>query len=85
LMSADIPTLKVDIVNTTISGVQTQQLALSLPNLSAYNEERLLSGNEPIDIKLRIKADMYVGESRLGAFEVRDIKDINGQIRVWGH
>jgi hypothetical protein len=85
LMSADIPTLKVDIVNTTISGVQTQQLALSLPNLSAYNEERLLGGNEPIDIKLRIKADMYVGESRLGAFEVRDIKDINGQIRVWGH
>jgi hypothetical protein len=44
-----------------------------------------MSGNEPIDIKLRVKGDMYVGESRLGAFEIRDIKDISRQIRVWGH
>lgn len=85
LMSADIPTLKVDVVSTNISGTPTQQLALTLPNLTAYNEERILGGNDPIDIKLRVKADMYVGESRLGSFEVRDIKDITGQIRIWGH
>lgn len=85
LLSADIPTLKIDVVTTNIGGTPTQQLALSLPDLSAYNEERILGGNDPIDIKLRVKADLYVGDSRLGAFEIRDIKDISGQIRVWGH
>jgi hypothetical protein len=85
LMSANIPTLKVDVITTNISGTPTQQLALTLPDLTTYNEERILGGNDPIDIKLRVKADLYVGESRLGSFEVRDIKDISGQIRIWGH
>lgn len=76
------PTLLVDVV--TGSNGQ-QQLQLTLPDLTTINEQLIASGLPAQRIRLRVAGDMYVGESRLGSLEVRDITDLHGTIKVWGH
>ncbi|MCP8466831.1 hypothetical protein NK553_23030 [Pseudomonas sp. ZM23] len=76
------PTLQVDVVKSS-SG--TQQLALTLPDLSTINKQLNASGLPSQTIRLRIRGDLYVGNGRLGTLEVRDIQDISGTIKVWGH
>lgn len=82
LLGVNLPTLKVDVVTNT-SG--TQQLQLSLPDLTTINEQLVASGIPAQRIRVRVAADMYVGESRLGSIEVRDITDLRGTFKVWGH
>ncbi|MEK1943840.1 MAG: DUF6160 family protein [Pseudomonas sp.] len=76
------PTLMVDVV--TGSNGQ-QQLQFTLPDLTTINEQLIASGLPAQRIRLRVASDMYVGESRLGSLEVRDITDLHGTIKVWGH
>ena len=81
-LGINLPTLKVDVVT---NGSGTQQLQLTLPDLTAINQQLVAGGLDPVAIKLRMAADMYVGESRLGNLEVRDITDLHGTFKVWGH
>lgn len=76
------PTLMVDVV--TGSNGQ-QQLQLTLPDLTTINQQLIASGLPAQRIRLRVAGDMYVGESRLGSLEVRDLTDLHGTIKVWGH
>ncbi len=76
------PTLMVDVV-TGSNG--KQQLQFTLPDLTTINEQLIASGLPAQRIRLRVASDMYVGESRLGSLEVRDITDLHGTIKVWGH
>lgn len=81
-LGINLPTLKIDVVT---NGSGTQQLQLTLPDLTAINQQLVAGGLDPVSIKLRMAADMYVGESRLGNLEVRDITDLHGTFKVWGH
>jgi hypothetical protein len=81
-LGINLPTLKVDIVTNTGG---TQQLQLTLPDLTTINEQLVASGIPAQRIRLRVAADMYVGESRLGSIEMRDITDLRGTFKVWGH
>lgn len=76
------PTLMVDVVTGTNG---QQQLQLTLPDLTTINEQLIASGLPAQRIRLRVASDMYVGDSRLGSLEVRDITDLHGTIKVWGH
>ncbi len=76
------PTLMVDVV-TGANG--QQQLQFTLPDLTTINEQLIASGLPAQRIRLRVASDMFVGESRLGSLEVRDITDLHGTIKVWGH
>ncbi len=76
------PTLMVDVVTGTNG---QQQLQLTLPDLTTINEQLIASGLPAQRIRLRVASDMYVGDSRLGSLEVRDITDLHGTINVWGH
>lgn len=80
-LNIDVPTLQVDVVKDA-SG--KQQLQLVLPNLTAANEALDPLGARAT-IRLRVAGDMYIGENRLGTFAIRDITDIHGTIKVWGH
>lgn len=81
-LGINLPTLQVDVVS---NGNGTQQLQLTLPDLTAINQQLVAGGLDPVAIKLRMAADLYVGERRLGNFEVRDITDLHGSFKVWGH
>lgn len=76
------PTLMVDVV--TGSNGQ-QQLQFTLPDLTTINSQLIASGLPAQRIRLRVASDMYVGESRLGSLEIRDLTDLHGTIKVWGH
>lgn len=76
------PTLQVDVVKNA-SGVQ--QLALTLPDLTTINQQLNASGLPAQTIRLRVTGELYVGNGRLGTLEIRDIQDISGTIKVWGH
>lgn len=80
---ANVPTLKVDVINDA----GTQKLQFTLPDLKGTSDQMLADGiiDTPLKIRLRIAGDMYVGESRLGSLVVRDVSNIQGTIRVWGH
>jgi hypothetical protein len=82
VLGINLPTLQVDVVT---NGSGTQQLQFTLPDLTAINQQLVSGGLDPVTIKLRMAADMYVGESRLGNLEVRDITDLHGSFKVWGH
>ncbi|MDF3932573.1 DUF6160 family protein [Pseudomonas citronellolis] len=82
VFGVELPTLQVDVVRG--SGGQ-QQLALTLPDLTTINQQLNASGLPAQTIRLRVASDLYVGENRLGSIEIRDIQDINGTIKVWGH
>ncbi|PTQ67230.1 DUF6160 family protein [Pseudomonas sp. GV071] len=76
------PTLMVDVVTGTDG---KQRLQFTLPDLTTINEQLIASGLPAQRIRLRVASDMYVGESRLGSLEVRDITDLHGSVKVWGH
>ncbi|ANI18036.1 MULTISPECIES: DUF6160 family protein [Pseudomonas] len=78
----ELPTLQVDVVQGSNG---QQQLALTLPDLTTINKQLNDGGLPAQTIRVRVAGDLYVGESRLGSLEVRDIQDISGTIRVWGH
>jgi hypothetical protein len=82
IFGVNLPTLKVDVVT---NGSGQQQLQLTLPDLTTINEQLLASTLPAQRIRVRIAADMYVGESRLGSIEMRDITDLRGTFKVWGH
>lgn len=76
------PTLQVDVVQG--AGGQ-QQLALTLPDLTTINQQLNASGLPSQTIRLRVTGDLYVGGGKLGSIEVRDIQDISGTLKIWGH
>ncbi|TIH10730.1 DUF6160 family protein [Pseudomonas leptonychotis] len=82
IFGVNLPTLKIDIVSNA-SG--KQQLQLTLPDLTTINDQLVASGIPAQRIRVRVAADMYVGESRLGSIEMRDITDLRGTFKVWGH
>ncbi len=83
------PTLKVDVVNQG----GTQKLQLTLPDLKTTSDQLLADGfiTEPLKIRVRIAGEIGLGNagspgaSTLGKFEIRDITDIQGSLRIWGH
>jgi len=82
ILGIEQPTLQVDVVRNA-SG--QQQLALTLPDLTTINQQLNASGLPAQTIRLRVIGDLYVGNGRLGTLEIRDIQDISGTIKVWGH
>lgn len=82
IFGVNLPTLKIDVVT---NGSGQQQLQLTLPDLTTINEQLVASGIPAQRIRVRVAADMYVGESRLGSIEMRDITDLRGTFKVWGH
>lgn len=82
VFGVNLPTLKVDVVT---NGSGRQQLQLTLPDLTSINEQLIASGIPAQRIRLRVAGDLYVGDSRLGSLEMRDITDLRGTLKVWGH
>ncbi|MFR0692234.1 DUF6160 family protein [Enterobacterales bacterium AE_CKDN230030158-1A_HGKHYDSX7] len=82
IFGVEQPTLQVDVVQGA-SG--QQQLALTLPDLTTINQQLNASGLPSQTIRLRVTGDLYVGGGRLGTIEVRDIQDISGTLKIWGH
>ncbi|RJG12538.1 hypothetical protein D3879_04415 [Pseudomonas cavernicola] len=76
------PTLMIDVVKNA-SG--QEQLQFTLPDLTTINQQLIASGLAAQRIRLRVLSDMYVGTNRLGSLEIRDITDLHGSIKVWGH
>ena len=82
-------TLKVDVVNQG----GAQKLQLTLPDLKTTSDQLLADGmiTEPLKIRVRIAGELGLGNagspgaSTLGKFEIRDISDIQGSLRIWGH
>lgn len=81
-LGVNIPTLQVDVA-TASNG--RRQLMLTLPDLTTINDELSSSGLAPLKIRVRAEGDLYVGNSRLGTVSIRDITDLRGTIKVWGH
>ena len=83
------PTLKVDVVNQSGS----QKLQLALPDLKTTSDQLLADGliTTPLTIRMRIAADLGLGDagtpgaSTLGRVEIRDLSNLQGQLRIWGH
>ncbi|HBX57532.1 DUF6160 family protein [Pseudomonas sp. UBA2684] len=82
IFGVNLPTLKVDIVT---NGSGQQQLQLTLPDLTTINEQLVASGIPAQRIRMRVAGDMYIGDNRLGTLEMRDIVDLRGNFKVWGH
>lgn len=82
ILGADQPTLKLDVVKSP-SG--TEQIRLELPDLTTINEQLQASLFPAQRIRVRVASDLYVGGNRLGSLEIRDITDLRGNFRVWGH
>ncbi|WCD80761.1 DUF6160 family protein [Pseudomonas sp. TUM22785] len=82
IFNIDQPTLMVDVVKNA-SG--KDQLVLTLPDLTTINDQLIQSGLPAQRIRMRVSSDMYVGDSSLGNIEIRDIVDLRGTIKVWGH
>lgn len=82
IFGINLPTLKVDIVT---NGSGQQQLQVSLPDLTSINQQMLASGFPAQRIRLRVASDLYIGDKRLGSLELRDIVDLRGTLKVWGH
>ncbi|MFG0412494.1 DUF6160 family protein [Pseudomonas sp. zjy_8] len=79
-LGIEVPTLEVDVVKG--SGGQSQ-LQLKLPNLTAINQQ--LGPLGKLVIRARVASDLYIGDNSIGNVAVRDLRDINGTIKVWGH
>lgn len=82
-------TLKVDVINDA----GTQKLQLTLPDLKTTSDQLLGDGitTEPLKLRVRIAGELGLGNagspgaSTLGRFEIRDLTDIQGTVRIWGH
>lgn len=83
------PTLKIDVVNQG----GTQKLQLALPDLKSTSDQLLADGliTTPLTIRMRVAGDLGIGDagapgsSTLGRLEIRDLSNLQGQIRIWGH
>ena len=83
------PTLKVDVVDQG----GTKKLQLQLPDLKTTSDQLLADGliTQPLTIRLRIAGELGLGNqgapgsSTFGAVEIRDLSDLRGTLRVWGH
>ncbi len=62
-----------------------QQLALTLPDLATINHQLIASGLPAQPIRLRVTGDLYMGDKWIGCIELRDIQDISGTLKIWGH
>ncbi len=82
ILGIDQPTLKLDVVK---NGTGIQQVRLELPDLTTINEQLQGSGFPAQRIRVRVGADLHIGDSRIGSLEIRDITDLRGNLRVWGH
>jgi hypothetical protein len=82
IFGVNLPTLKIDVVT---NGSGQQQLQLTLPDLTTINDQLMASGIPAQRIRMRVAADMHIGESHLGSIEIRDITDLRGTFKVWGH
>ncbi|EPL1359543.1 DUF6160 family protein [Pseudomonas aeruginosa] len=82
IFGVEQPTLALDV--TTGSGGR-QQLAISLPDLATINDQLIASGLPAQRIRLRVASDLYIGDNSIGRIELRDITDLRGTIKVWGH
>lgn len=83
------PTLKIDLIDDA----GTQKMQLALPDLKTTSDQLLADGliTSPLTIRLRIAGDLGIGNagapgsSTLGRLEIRDLSEIQGHIRIWGH
>lgn len=83
------PTLQVDVVDQG----GTQKLQMALPDLKTTSDQLLADGliTTPLTIRMRLAADIGVGDagapgsSTLGRVEIRDLSNLQGQLRIWGH
>ncbi len=80
ILGIEVPTLEVDVVK---GGNGQSQLQLKLPNLTAINQQ--LGPLGKLVIRARVASDLYIGDTSIGNVALRDIRDINGTIKVWGH
>lgn len=80
ILGIEVPTLEVDVVK---GGNGQSQLQLKLPNLTAINQQ--LGPLGKLVIRARVASDLYIGDTSIGNVALRDIRDINGTIEVWGH
>lgn len=80
ILGIEVPTLEVDVVKGSNG---QSQLQLKLPNLTAINQQ--LGPLGKLVIRARMAGDLYIGDTRIGNVALRDIRDINGTIKVWGH
>ncbi|AJF52401.1 TPA: DUF6160 family protein [Pseudomonas aeruginosa] len=82
IFGVEQPTLALDVTTGSGGG---QQLAISLPDLATINDQLIASGLPAQRIRLRVASDLYIGDNSIGRIELRDITDLRGTIRVWGH
>ncbi|MGE8504041.1 MAG: DUF6160 family protein [Pseudomonas sp.] len=80
ILGLEVPTLEVDVVKGSNG---QSQLQLKLPNLTAINQQ--LGPLGKLVIRARLASDLYIGDTSIGNVALRDIRDINGTIKVWGH
>jgi hypothetical protein len=80
ILGLEVPTLEVDVVKGSNG---QSQLQLKLPNLTAINQQ--LGPLGKLVIRARVASDVYIGNSSIGNVALRDLRDINGTIKVWGH
>ncbi|WP_232675639.1 DUF6160 family protein [Pseudomonas aeruginosa] len=82
IFGVEQPTLALDVTTGSGGG---QQLAISLPDLATINDQLIASGLPGQRIRLRVASDLYIGDNSIGRIELRDITDLRGTIKVWGH
>ena len=82
IFGVEQPTLALDVTTGSGGG---QQLAISLPDLATINDQLIASGLPAQRIRLRVASDLYIGDISIGRIELRDITDLRGTIKVWGH
>ncbi|CAM3198608.1 Uncharacterised protein [Ectopseudomonas mendocina] len=80
ILGLEVPTLEVDVVKGSNG---QSQLQLKLPNLTAINQQ--LGPLGKLVIRARVASDLYIGDTSIGNVALRDLRDINGTIKVWGH
>ena len=82
IFGVEQPTLALDVTTGSGGG---QQLAISLPDLATINDQLIASALPAQRIRLRVASDLYIGDNSIGRIELRDITDLRGTIKVWGH
>jgi len=80
ILGLEVPTLEVDVVKGSNG---QSQLQLKLPNLTAINQQ--LGPLGKLVIRARVASDVYIGNGNIGNVALRDLRDINGTIKIWGH
>ncbi|UVE18062.1 hypothetical protein NVV93_01275 [Pseudomonas sp. LS44] len=82
LLGINVPTLQVDVISGNNG---QQQIQLTLPDLTGINQQLIANDFPAQRIRVRVEGDLYIGDSSIGKLAVRDITDLRGTFRVWGH